>query len=55
MKRGKIEDFSAFRWLKLGGPRIKFSPRNESYAWVPKSVGFFKLQEVGVFSSLGYF
>ena len=30
------------------------SPRNESYAWVPKSEGFVKLQEVGVLSYFGY-
>ena len=53
-KRGKREDFPAFRQLKLDGPRIKVGPSNESYAWVPKLVGFVKLQEVGVLSYFGY-
>ena len=53
-KRGKIEDFQAFRWSKLDSLRIKVSPRNESYTWVPKSVCFVKLQEVGVLSYFDY-
>ena len=32
-------------WVFVGG-RGKVSPRNEGYAWVPKSRGFVKLQEV---------
>ena len=55
MKRGKIEDFPAFRRSKLDGPKIKVGPHNESYAWIQKSVGFVQLQEVGVFSYFGYF
>ena len=42
-EEGKREKFPMFRWSKLDGPRIKGSPRNESYAWVPKSVSFVKL------------
>ena len=53
-KRGKIVDFSAFRWSKLDGLRIKVGPCNKSYTWVPKSLGFVKLQEVGVLSYFGY-
>ena len=30
--RGKREDFSTFRRLKVDGPRIKIGPRNKSYA-----------------------
>ena len=41
--RGKREDFPAFRRSKLDGSRIKVGPRNESYAWVPKSECFIKL------------
>ena len=52
-ERGR-EDFPAFRLSKLDGLRIKVGPRNESYAWVPKSVCFVKLQEVGVLSYFGY-
>ena len=44
-----MEIFSAFRRLKLDGPRIKVGPHNESYAWVPKSRSFVKLQDVGNF------
>ena len=35
------------------GARGKVGPHIESYAWVPKSVGFVKLREVGVFFLLG--
>ena len=35
------------------GARGKVGPRIESYAWEPKSVGFVKLREVGVFLLLG--
>ena len=38
----------------LVGARSKVGPRNESYAWVPKSVGFVKLREVGVFLQLDF-
>ena len=39
------------------GARSKVDPRNEGYAWVPKSESFVKFQEVGnfltrIFSSL---
>ena len=50
----KRENFSVFRRSKLGSSRIKFGPRNESYTWVPKSVGFVELQEVGVLSYFDY-
>ena len=43
------EIFPAFQWSKLDGPGIKVGPLNESYAWVPKSVSFVKLQKVGNF------
>ena len=33
------------------GARVKVNPHNESYAWVPKSGSFVKLQEVGNFST----
>ena len=39
----KREDFPAFRLSKPGGLRIKVGPRNEIYAWVPKSKRFIKL------------
>ena len=53
--RGKREDFPTFRRSKLDGPRIKVGRRNESYAWVPKSECFVKLQEAGVFCYSVYF
>ena len=34
--------------------RSEVGPRNESYAWVPKSLCFIKLQEVGVLSYFDY-
>ena len=37
----------------LVGTRSKVGPCNESYAWVPKSMDFAKLREVGVFLLLG--
>ena len=49
MGERKREDFPTFRRSNLDGPRIKVGPRNESYAWVPKSGSFVKLQEVGNF------
>ena len=45
----KKRDFPTFRRSKLDSPRIKICPRNENYAWVPKSGSFVKLQEVGNF------
>ena len=48
------ENFPVFRLSKLDDPRIKVGPRNESYAWVPKSVCCVKLQEVGVLSYFVY-
>ena len=41
--------FQVVRRSNLDGPRIKVDPRNESYAWVPKSGSFIKLQDVGNF------
>ena len=37
----------------LIGPRGKVGPRSESYARGPKSLGFAKLREVGIFLLLG--
>ena len=37
----------------LIGARGKVGPRSESYAWVPKSLGFAKLREVGISLLLG--
>ena len=48
----KRKIFPAFQRSKLDDPRIKVGPRNKSYAWVPKSVGFVELQEVGNFPTL---
>ena len=45
----KREFFPAFRRSNLDGLRVKFNPRNEDYAWVPKSWSFAKLQEVEKF------
>ena len=45
----KREIFPAFQQSNLNGLRIKVDPRNEGYAWVPKSGSFVKLQEVGNF------
>ena len=36
-ERGKERIFPVFRCSKLNSPRTKVGPRNESYAWVPKS------------------
>ena len=44
--------FPAFRRSNLNDPRVKVDPRNESYAWVPKSWSFVKLQEVENFFTL---
>ena len=51
-RKGKREreNFSVLRRSKLNGPRIKVGPCSGSYTWIPKSVCFGKLQEVGVFS-----
>ena len=38
----------------LVGARGKVGPCNESYGWVPKSVGFVKLREVGFFLPLDF-
>ena len=45
----KEKNFLAFQRSKLYGPRIKVCPHNESFAWVPKSGSFIKLQDVGNF------
>ena len=44
-----MEIFPAFQRSNLDDPRVKVYPRNEGYAWVPKSGSFVKLQEVGNF------
>ena len=46
-------DFPAIGPLVRVGVRGKVGPRIESYMWVPKSVSFVKLREVGVFLLLG--
>ena len=51
-RKGKKGNFSAFRWSKLDGPRVKVDPCNESYAWAPKYWSFVKLHEVGNFPTL---
>ena len=53
-KRGENKRgiFSVFRLSKLDGSRIKVRPCNKSYAWVPKSGSFVKLQEVEIFPTL---
>ena len=52
--KGKIEDFQVFSRSKLDDLRIKVGPCNKSYAWVPKSERFIKIQEIGVLSYFGY-
>ena len=39
-RRGKEKIFPMFQRSELDSPRTKVSPRNESYAWVPKSEFF---------------
>ena len=53
-KRKKVVFRFSLRSTEIGlsvfvEPRGKVHLRNESYAWVPKSVGFVELQEVGNF------
>ena len=48
-RKGKKGNFPAFQRSKLDGLRVKVDPRNESYAWVPKSGSFIKLQEADNF------
>ena len=43
------------RWSKRIGARDKVGPRDESYTWVPETVGFVTFQKVGVFSYIGSF
>ena len=45
----KKEIFLAFRRLELDGLRRKVDPHIASYLWVPKSLSFVKLHEVGNF------
>ena len=47
-------EFPAIGPSILVGARGKVGPRNEGYAWVPKSVGLTKLREVGDFFLLGF-
>ena len=47
-------DFTVIGLRVLIRVRGKVGPRNESYAWVPKSVGFAKLREVGVLLLLDF-
>ena len=48
-------EFSAIELLAFVGARDKIDPHSESYAWVPESESFDKLQEVGVSILLGLF
>ena len=43
---------SANRRSKRVGARDKVGPRDESYAWVPKTAGFVVFQKVGVSRTL---
>ena len=46
-KKGEEKgNFPTFRRSKLDGRRVKVDPRNESYAWEPKSWSFVKLHDV---------
>ena len=61
-KKGKGERGSSFSldFPTIGlsvrvGARGKVGSRIEIYAWVPKTVGFVKLREVGVLLLLGLF
>ena len=45
-KNGDFSGVPKFRRSNLDGLRVKVDPRIESYAWVPKSGSFVKLQEV---------
>ena len=40
------------RWKKCVGARDKVGPRDESYAWVLETAGFFEFQKVGVSPTL---
>ena len=57
-ERRKVEkETSLLRSTEIGpwvfvGERDKVGPRNEGYAWVPKSRGFIKLQKLGSFPTL---
>ena len=54
-ERNKKEIFSAFRQSELDSPRRKVDPRIATYAWVPKSGSFVKLQEGGNFPTWNIF
>ena len=43
------------RWLKRVGVRDKVCPLDESYVWVPKTVGFYRVTKSRGFSYTGYF
>ena len=58
-KRRGVRSSSSFSqyFMEIGpsvlvGKRSKVGPRNESYAWIPKSVDFSKLREVENFPTL---
>ena len=44
-------DFKGFCWSELGSLRVKAPLRNESYAWVPESQYFSKVQGSGFFKN----
>ena len=46
-EKGKIEDFSALRRLKLDGPSTKVGTRSAINVWTPKTWSFDKLHKVG--------
>ena len=57
-KRGVRSSNLSLEFVVIGpsvlvGARGKVGPRNESYVWVSKLVGFVKLEEVEVFLLLG--
>ena len=54
-EKQKREIFPVFRRSELDGPRRKVDPRIAGYAWVPKSRGFVKLQEIENFPTWNIF
>ena len=54
-ERRKEKIFPMFRRSELDSPRPKVGPRNESYAWVPKSEFFVEAPRGRGFSYIGYF
>ena len=46
-KASFFDDFTGFCQSELGRPRVKTALRDESYAWVPESQDFTKVQGLG--------